>query len=75
MNDLIASTANLTSEFFESHSKSSLFSRFSVQDILVDRRNMGNILDLTSSKSWLVPCQDPPDKGSHIFKLAENICQ
>lgn len=47
----------------------------SVQDILADRRNMGNILDLTCSKSWLVPCQDPPDTGSDLFKLAENICQ
>lgn len=47
----------------------------SVQDNLADRRNMGNILDLTDSKSWLVPCQDPPDTGSDLFKLAENICQ
>lgn len=30
VNDLIASMENMTSEFFESHSKSSLFSRFSV---------------------------------------------
>lgn len=28
---------------------------------------MGNILDLTGSKSQLVPCQDPPDTGSDLL--------